>query len=32
MANRKQSSGTWKWLLAALLIAAIAVAVLFYIG
>lgn len=32
MANRKQSSGIWKWLLAALLIAAIAVAVLFYIG
>ena len=32
MANRKQSFGTWKWLLAALLIAAIAVAVLFYIG
>ena len=32
MADRKQSSGTWKWLLVALLVAAIAVAVLFYIG
>lgn len=32
MADTKQSSGTWKWLLVALLVAAIAVAVLFYIG